>query len=85
MAHGQVGDILGLNPWLGPEAASRAQMVLWAPPCQLKLGFLLPWGRGVELGSWGERAGLMMCLQWLELPAEGIRRCERPLFGCPGL
>jgi hypothetical protein len=52
-----VGDISGLNPWLRPEAASRAQMVLWVPPCQLKLGLLLPWGRGVELGSWGERAG----------------------------
>eukprot|EP01047_Picozoa_sp_COSAG01_P084918 COSAG01_NODE_18435_length_1076_cov_1.837257_1_plen_29_part_10 len=27
---------------------------------------------------------VMMCLQWLELPAKGSRRCERPLFGCPG-
>eukprot|EP01047_Picozoa_sp_COSAG01_P063119 COSAG01_NODE_8130_length_2911_cov_2.357041_1_plen_113_part_00 len=51
MARGRVGDISGLNPCLRPSAGSRAQMVLWAPPCQLKLGLLLSWGRGVELSD----------------------------------
>ena len=55
VARGRVGDISGLNPWLEPSAGSWAQMVLWAPPCQLKLGLLLSWGRVVKLSSWGGR------------------------------
>ena len=32
-------------------------MVLWAPPCQLKLGVLLSWGRGWGSVHGGERGG----------------------------
>jgi hypothetical protein len=77
-----LGDISGLNPWLGPSAGSRAQMVLWAPPCQLKLGLLLSWGRRVELSSWGELAGC----RWSRARAgvAGAGSAEAYCFGAAG-